>query len=56
MVQGSSQCLVIGRLLVRFPLSACQSVLGQETEPQTAPDVLAWQPLPSVYEFMKELL
>ena len=37
------QHLVIGRLLVRFPTIpwyACQSVLGQDTEAQTAPDVL----------------
>ena len=26
--------------LVRFPWSAYQSVIGQDTEPQTAPDVL----------------
>ena len=26
--------------LIRFPWSACWSVLGQDTEPQTAPDVL----------------
>ena len=32
--------LVIGRLLVCFPWSACWSVLGQDTEPQAAPDVL----------------
>ena len=34
------QQLVIGRLLVRIPSSACRSVLGQDIEPQTAPDVL----------------
>ena len=34
------KCLVTGRLLVRFPWSACWSVFGQDTEPQTAPDVL----------------
>ena len=28
--------LVIGRLLVPFPWSACQSVLGRDTEPQNA--------------------
>ena len=38
--QRWSQRLVIGRSLVRFPCSACWSVLGQDTEPQTAPDVL----------------
>ena len=32
--------LVIRGSLVRFPWSACRSVLGQDTEPQTAPDVL----------------
>ena len=37
--QGYSQHLIIGRSLVRFPWSACQSVLGQDAE-QTAPDVL----------------
>ena len=37
--QGWSQCLVIGRLLVPFPWSAYWSVLGQDIEPQTAPDV-----------------
>ena len=31
---------VIRRLLVQGPWSACQSVIGQDTEPQTAPDVL----------------
>ena len=31
--QGESQCLVI-------PWSACRSVLGQDTAPQTAPDVV----------------
>ena len=35
-----TQRLVIGRSLVRFPWSPCQSVFGQDTEPQTAPDVL----------------
>ena len=38
--QGESQRLVIGRLLVRFPWSACRSVLGQDTAPQTAPDAV----------------
>ena len=38
--QGWSQRLVIGRSLVQFPWSACQSVPGQDTEPQTTPDVL----------------
>ena len=38
--QGPSQRLVIWRSLVWFPWSACWSVLGQDTEPQTAPDVL----------------
>ena len=37
---GQSQCLVIGRSLVRFSSSTCWSVFGQDTEPQTAPDVL----------------
>ena len=32
--------IVIGRSLVQFPWSACWSVLGHDTEPQTAPDVL----------------
>ena len=36
---NESQCLVIGRSLVLFPWSACRSVLRQDTEPQTAPDV-----------------
>ena len=35
-----SERLVIGRSLVQFSCSACRSVLGQETEPQTAPDAL----------------
>ena len=35
-----SQCLLVGRPLLRFPWSACGSVLGQDTEPQTALDVL----------------
>ena len=39
--QGQSQRLVIWRSLVRFPWSACQSVLGHDTEAQTAPDVSA---------------
>ena len=38
--EGYSQHLVMGRSLVWFPCSACWSVLGQDTEPQTAPDVL----------------
>ena len=37
---GWSQCLVIGMLLVQFPWSACWSIKGQDTEPQTAPYVL----------------
>ena len=32
--------LVIGRLLVWFPWPACQSALGLDSKPQTAPDVL----------------
>ena len=36
--QGQSQCLVIRRSLVDFP--GLQSVLGQDTEPQTASDGL----------------
>ena len=38
--KGKSQRLVIGMLLVWFPCSASWSVLGQDTQPQTAPDVL----------------
>ena len=38
--QGQSQRLVNERSLVRFPWSTCRSVLGQDTEPQTAPEVL----------------
>ena len=37
--QEESQCLVMGRLLVWFPWSACWSVLGQDTETQTTPGV-----------------
>ena len=33
-------CSTYRRLQVWFPWSTCQSVLGQETEPQSAPDVL----------------
>ena len=35
---GPASCY--GSSMVRFPCSACQRVLGQDTEPQTAPDVL----------------
>ena len=35
-----SQCPVIWRLLVQFPWSASQIVLEEDTESQTAPDVL----------------
>ena len=35
-----SQHLVTGKLQVQFPMSACQSGHGQDTEPQTVPDVL----------------
>ena len=38
--EGLSQRIVIRRTLVRFPESSCQSVLGQDTEPRTAPDLL----------------
>lgn len=38
--QGQSQLLVIARLLVPFPWSACQSVHGQDIELLTAADVL----------------
>ena len=37
---GVGQCLDIGKSLVQFPRSACRSALGQDTEPQTAPEVL----------------
>lgn len=40
MAQGWSQRLVIGGSLVCFPWSAYQSVLRQDTEPWTVPDVL----------------
>ena len=36
-ILGSSQCLLIGGSLVRFPWSACRSVLGPDTEPQITP-------------------
>ena len=35
-----SKHLVIGRLLVRIPWSTCKSVLEQDAEPQTAPEML----------------
>ena len=57
--QGRAQRL-IGRLLVLFFWSACQSVLGQDAEPQNcswcAGRHLEWQPPPSVYECMYALL
>ena len=42
---GVEPRLIIGSSLVQFPWSACQSVLEQDTELQTAPDC----PPPSVY-------
>ena len=40
--------------LVQFPWSVCRSVLGQDTEPQTAPGRhVAWQPPPSVHETLR---
>ena len=39
MAQGQSQHLVIRRSLVPFLWLAYRSVLRQDTEPQTAPDV-----------------
>ena len=40
LLRWQNQCLVVRRSLVWFPWSACPSVLGQDTEPETAPDVL----------------
>ena len=39
-LSGMSKRLVIRWSLARFPWSACRKVLGQDTEPHTAPDVL----------------
>ena len=39
-LRGRASVLLSVRLLVWFPWSACQSVLGQDTECQIAPDVL----------------
>ena len=58
--QVMSKHLVIERSLVRFSWSAYQSVRGQDTEPQTALDVLVGSlhgsHQPSVYECMYESL
>ena len=55
-VHEYNQLIVIRRLLVRFPWSACWRVPGQDTEPQNcswcAGWHLAWRPPPSVYECM----
>ena len=50
---GGASVLLSGGRWFDTPESACQSVHGQDAEPQTAPDVLghlAWWLPPSVYE------
>lgn len=41
-LRGQSQHLVIWRLLVQFPWFECQTVLGQDTEPQTPLLLMCW--------------
>ena len=41
--QGQSQCLNTGSLLVQFPWSACQNMLGQDPEPWSAATAISVQ-------------
>ena len=59
-LRGRASILLLEGHWFKSPLSACQSVLGQDTEPKNcswcAGQHIAWQQLPSVYKCMYELL